>query len=58
MPDLVHLDRITDLLADNKRVSPAPTIKRLLSSLADHAEVIVLKGQSYRLRGKGKEVTH
>ena len=58
IPDLARLDRITDLLADNKRVSPAPTIKRLLFSLAHHAEVIVLKGQSYRLRGKGKEVTH
>ena len=33
MPDLARLDRITDLLADNKRVSPAPTIKRLLFSL-------------------------
>ena len=33
MPDLARLDRITDLLANNKRVSPAPTIKRLLFSL-------------------------
>ena len=33
MPDLARRDRITDLLADNKRVSPAPTIKRLLFSL-------------------------
>jgi hypothetical protein len=33
LPDLARLDRITDLLADNKRISPAPTIKRLLFSL-------------------------
>lgn len=33
MPDLARLDRITGLLADNKRVSPATTIKRLLFSL-------------------------
>ena len=33
LPDLARLDRITDLLAGSKRVSPAPTIKRLLFSL-------------------------
>lgn len=31
--DLDRLDRITDLLATHKRISPAPTIKRLLFSL-------------------------
>ena len=30
----------------------------MVDRLVHHAEVIVLKGQSYRLRGKRKEVTH
>ena len=32
--DLARLDRITDLIAGHKRISPAPTIKRLLFSMA------------------------
>ena len=32
-PDLARLDRITDLLAAHKRISPAPAAKRLLFSL-------------------------
>lgn len=32
-PDLARLDRIADLLAGHKRISPAPNIKRLLFSL-------------------------
>ena len=31
--DLARLDRITDLLAGHKRISPASNIKRLLFSL-------------------------
>jgi len=31
-------------------------VAALVDRLVHHAEVIVLKGESYRLRGKGKEV--
>ncbi len=33
-------------------------VAAMVDRLVHHAEVIVLKGQSYRLRGKRKEVTH
>ena len=33
LPDLARLDRITDLLAGHKRISPTPTVKLLLFSL-------------------------
>jgi len=30
----------------------------MVDRLVHHADVIVLKGQSYQLRGKRKEITH
>jgi DNA replication protein DnaC len=32
------------------------SVAALVDRLVHHAEVLVLKGQSYRLKGKGKEV--
>lgn len=31
-------------------------VAAMVDRLVHHAEVIILKGESYRLRGKGKEV--
>ena len=36
----------------------AVAVAAMVDRLVHHAQVIVLKGQSYRLRGKRKEVTH
>ena len=36
----------------------AVAVAAMVDRLVHHADVIVLKGQSYRLRGKRKEVTH
>ena len=33
-------------------------VAAMVDRLIHHADVIVLKGQSYRLRGKRKEITH
>ena len=34
----------------------AVAVAAMVDRLVHHAEVIVLKGESYRLKGKGKEV--
>jgi len=49
------------MLSDHKpdpyrKLRRKPVAAAMIDRLVHHAEVIVLKGESYRLRGKGKEV--
>jgi len=47
-----------DAPPDDPKDDDAVAVAAMVDRLVHHAEVIVLKGQSYRLRGKRKEVTH
>jgi DNA replication protein DnaC len=59
---MAQYERSSLVVSSNKtfsawaEIGDSVAVAAVVDRLVHHAEIIVLKGESYRLRGKGKEV--